>query len=223
MIRLDPALSNRLRLGGLHQADIRVSRNRSGELDAAITEAEEEVRRLYGGFKPSEIPGLHPARMLFRSIGVDPTRMRPASEALVRRALKGLGLPEINSAVDAANLVSLRFMAPIGLYDLDQVKGRVLIRLGGDGESFQRIGSGVLNLKGRLGLFDEEGGFGNPTGDSRRTSITADTVHMLFVAFLPFDYNPDDISGMIERAGAILTRFTGGTCRPRGDQGLIGG
>ena len=128
-ISVNPELTGLLRLGGLVQEGIFVTTGRGEGLDAAVRAAEEEVRELYAGRNPSEIPGLAPARRLFRSIGVDPTRMRPASEALVRRTLRGAGLPEINSAVDAANLVSLRFMVPIGLYDRDRVRGAVRVRL----------------------------------------------------------------------------------------------
>ncbi|MBU0753992.1 MAG: hypothetical protein KJ645_02560 [Planctomycetes bacterium] len=180
------------------------------------------MRYLYGGLQPSEIPGLKAARTLYRSIGVDPTRMRPASEALMRRVLKGDSLPKINSAVDAMNLVSLRHMIPVGLYDFAKIHGGIELRLGKEGEQYGRIGSGEIHLEGRLGLFDESGGFGNPTGDSRRTCVGEGTTALLFVAFYPADFDPDQARRMILDAAEVLTRHTGGTTRMLGEAGLVG-
>jgi DNA/RNA-binding domain of Phe-tRNA-synthetase-like protein len=222
-LSVDANLTERLRLGGLVQAGIRVMEERSEALKKALAEAETEMSRLYAGVQPSEIPGLRPARLLFRSIGVDPTRMRPASEALLRRTLNRRGIPRINSAVDAANLISLRYLIPVGLYDRDKIEGDVLLRLGRDGENFQRIGSGSLNLEGRIGLFDRKGGFGNPTGDSRRTSVTEETTSLLFVGFFPVGVDSEDIREMIGTAGRELTRHTGGRSHPLGEDGLISG
>jgi DNA/RNA-binding domain of Phe-tRNA-synthetase-like protein len=147
--------------------------------------------------------------------------MRPASEALLRRTLNRQGIPRINSAVDAANLISLRYLIPVGLYDRDKIEGDVLLRLGRAGESYQRIGSGRLNLEGRIGLFDRKGGFGNPTGDSRRTSVSALTTSLLFVGFFPVGVDSEDIREMIETAGRELTRYTGGWSHPLGEGGFI--
>jgi DNA/RNA-binding domain of Phe-tRNA-synthetase-like protein len=65
------------------------------------------LRRVHGTRKPSEIPGLDPARRLYRSFGVDPTKTRPSSEALLRRVLQGKELYRINRLVDAINWASL--------------------------------------------------------------------------------------------------------------------
>jgi DNA/RNA-binding domain of Phe-tRNA-synthetase-like protein len=147
--------------------------------------------------------------------------MRPASEALLRRVLKRRGLPRINSAVDAANLVSLRYLIPIGLYDWDKIQGPVLLRLGDEGEGYSRIGKGTLNLNGRIGLFDDRGGFGNPTGDSRRTCVGTETRNLLFVAFFPAQHEPEEIRDLIREAGVILTLYCGGQSRALGEDGVV--
>lgn len=218
---MDPVLETKLRMGALVQQDILFSEARGEALTKAIAETEHEMRSSYGGLTPSQIPGLKPARKLYRSIGVDPTRTRPASEALVRRVIKGGSIPKISQPVDAANLVSLRSMTPIGLYDLDLIRNRPEVRLGRPGESFQRIGKGTLNLEGRIGLFDSEGGFGNPTGDSRRTCVNGNTKNILFTAFFPADTFPADIMDMMCGAKEILTRYVGGQSILLGDKGFV--
>ena len=128
-----------------------------------------DLAQVFQGLQPSEIPGLTEARNLYKSFGMDPSRHRPSSEALLRRVLKGKDLYRISNVVDTCNLASLSFLLPVGMYDLARVRGDVVLRTGRPGESYQGIRKGEVNLAGRLGLFDDEGPFGSPTSDSART------------------------------------------------------
>jgi len=146
------------------------------------------LRARYAGKAPAEIPELQPARELYRRTGVDPTKLRPSSEALLRRILRGEALYCINSLVDTCNLCSLEFLLPIGLYDADRLTAPVLARLGVEGEGYDSLGKGFYAVAGRLALFDTRGPFGSPTNDSRRTAITEDTRRCLMVIFGPGTY-----------------------------------
>ena len=139
----------------------------------------------HAGAAPAEIPGLRPARELYRAFGVDPTRVRPSSEALLRRVLQGKPLPRISNAVDVCNLCSLTFLLPIGLYDADRVRGEVRLRRGRPAESYPGIRKEDLHLEGRLVLADEEGAFGNPSSDSARTAVGEATERLWMVVFAP--------------------------------------
>jgi DNA/RNA-binding domain of Phe-tRNA-synthetase-like protein len=134
---------------------------------------------------------LQPARKLYRSIGIEPTRIRPSSEALLRRAIKGKALYQVNSIVDVCNLCSLFFLLPIGLYDLAKINGNIAIRFGYSNESYSGIGKGEINVQNRLCLADNVGPFGNPSSDSLRTSITLNTNRVLLVIFAPKNYPTD--------------------------------
>ena len=145
----------------------------------AVTEATVELGTKlvarYTGLLPSEMPGLQEARNLYKSFGMDPSRHRPSSEALLRRVLKGKDLYRISNVVDSCNLASLDFLLPVGMYDLAKVTGDVVLRTGRDGEQYPGIRKGDVHLAGRLGLFDETGPFGSPTSDSARTCTSSDT------------------------------------------------
>ena len=80
-----------------------------------------------GGARPATVGDVGRARELYRRFGVDPTRVRPSSEALLRRLKKGEPLPRVNSLVDVANAMSVQLQVPVGLYDLDKVKGDELV------------------------------------------------------------------------------------------------
>ncbi|MDA1185968.1 MAG: hypothetical protein O2930_15165 [Acidobacteria bacterium] len=73
---------------------------RDPRLDDPLARAEAAVR--------ASPPGaLAAVRTMYRRVGLDPTKRRPSSEALLRRVSKGDALPRINSMVDVCNWCSL--------------------------------------------------------------------------------------------------------------------
>jgi DNA/RNA-binding domain of Phe-tRNA-synthetase-like protein len=124
-------------------------------------------------------------RTMYKRVGLDPTKTRPSSEALLRRVRRGDELPRINSLVDIVNWCSLESQLPFGLYDLDRVHGNITLRLGQPGEAYAGIRKDTVHVAGRLTLADETGPFGNPTSDSARTMVTPATHRALVVIFSP--------------------------------------
>lgn len=84
--------------------------------------------------------GFRAYRDFFWSVGIDPTKTRPASEALVRRLLAGGKLPKINTAVDAYNLASALSGVPIAAFDADRLAGGLTMGFARHGEMFLGIG-----------------------------------------------------------------------------------
>lgn len=149
-------------------------------LDAPLAEA---AARMRTAVESAEITAA--VRTMYKRIGVDPTKTRPSSEALLRRVRKGDALPRINSLVDVINWCSLETQLPFGLYDVDRIVGAVTMRRGTAGESYPGIRKDVVHVADRLVLADELGAFGNPTSDSARTAVTEATTSALVVIFVP--------------------------------------
>ncbi len=86
----------------------------------------------------------HPTAAAFRKlswrVGIDPTKNRPAGEALARRIMQGKPLPVIHPLVDAYNLASARTLFPLGAYDVDRIEPPITVRLAGGDETFHGIG-----------------------------------------------------------------------------------
>jgi DNA/RNA-binding domain of Phe-tRNA-synthetase-like protein len=183
---LEEDLPAKIRLGLVRAEPVEVG-PAGAALEREIEEACRTLAARFSGRQPSEIPGLGPARALYRLFGVDPTRTRPSSEALLRRLLQGKPLPRILNAVDLCNLCAVRFLLPIGLYDVAMIRGAVTLRRGRPGESYPGIRKEAVHLAGRPVLTDEEGPFGNPTSDSLRTSVTEATRSLWMVIFAPAD------------------------------------
>ena len=176
-IRVAPELSTVLTLGVLVIEDLAVV-EREPRLDAPLAAAEQQGRSAPAG-DPSAV------RAMYRRVGLDPTKTRPSSEALLRRVTRGEPLPRINSLVDICNWCSLAFQLPYGLYDVDRISGDVELRLGRAGEEYAGIRKDVVHLAGRLTLADAAGPFGNPTSDSARTMVTIQTRRAIFAVFTP--------------------------------------
>lgn len=121
-------------------------------------------------------------RTAYRRCGKDPSRYRPSAEALRRRLLRGLDLYQIDTLVDIINLVSLRSGFSIGGFDADKIEGeRLVLGIGQEGEPYEGIGRGVLNIDGLPVYRDAVGGIGTPTSDHERTKMDIHTVHLLTI------------------------------------------
>jgi len=128
-------------------------------------------------------------RKLWWAHDMDPTKLRPSAEALIRRLLLGKDLYLINNVVDSMNLVSIDSALSIGLHDLDKLKFPLEVRLAKDGEEFTSIGSkGSTTLSGHeLLVSDQEKGIdlAYSTSSSELSKITDETRNALFVVYAP--------------------------------------
>lgn len=191
-------------LEGLHVVE------RLPELDIALAELGVELREKWKGVELNRITGIQPVREIYRAIGLDPTRHRPSSEALLRRVLKGELLYRVNTLVDALNYCSLKYLVPYGLYDLEKVQPPVALRRGREGEGYPGIRKEFINVADRLCVADTVGPFGNPSSDSDRTKITLQTTRALVVPFLPPAMSDEAVKGLVQDSAKILRAYSGG-------------
>jgi len=208
-ISVAPDLAGRVRLGVVMLEGLTV-RDADPGLAAEIAAYGEDLRRRYPDVKSADVPGAAEARGLYKDLGLDPTKVRPSNEALLRRVLKGETLYTVNTLVDALNLCSLRAQLPFGLYDLDRVQPPIVLRRGTTGESYEGIRKGAVNVEGRPVLVDAQGPFGNPTSDSARTMITTACRRALVIVYAPGRFPPARIQSVLDETTATLTRWSGG-------------
>ncbi len=160
-----------------------------GPAGEPITRALDEVARrhrdTHGDASFADIPEVAAVRRLFSALGIDPTRTRPSSEALLRRVLKDKGISTVNNIVDIINLCSLRWLLPMGLYDRAAIQGSIRLEIGGPGAAYPGLGKAWVNLESRPALHDNLGPFGAPTSDSFRTRVREGTSSVLLAVFAP--------------------------------------
>lgn len=127
-----------------------------------------------------ELPSIAATRSVYKACGKDPSRYRPASEQLIRRMLQGKELYQIDTLVDLVNLASIAYGYSIGGFDADKFVGDTLtLGIGREGEPYEGIGRGVINIAGLPVYRDAEGGVGTPTSDHERTKMTLATTHLV--------------------------------------------
>jgi len=175
---------------------------REHQMDAPLAAAESAVRT----HPPAETTAV---RTMYKRVGLDPTKTRPSSEALLRRVRKGDPLPRINSMVDVCNWCSLEFQLPYGLYDAARIEGEVELRIGRAGESYPGIRKDDVHVDGRIALADRVGPFGNPTSDSARTMVTTATTRALLVVFAPREIDRRRLDHVLDATSSRMTEFTG--------------
>ena len=169
-----------------------------------------EVNERYTLEQVKDEPLFRAYRDFFWSVGVDPTKTRPASEALIRRILAGKPLPSINTAVDAYNLASIRTGVPIGAFDADLLHGELSMRFAQEGEEFLGIGmEKPINLqKNQVILIDEKEIIAvYPYRDSDETKITPGTKTIHIVSCGVPNIEKETVIRAYDLASAYLKEF----------------
>ncbi len=129
----------------------------SDKLQAFKADVVDEIRRKYDLATVKDAPVFRAYRDFFWRAGIDPTKVRPAAEALIRRVLAGKPLPTINTLVDSYNLASIRTEVALGAFDARKLKGDLTLRAAQPGEKFRGIGmDGPIVLAGNEPVVADE-------------------------------------------------------------------
>ena len=188
----------------------------SAPLWEEIRALQTDYRQKYNTESLKAMPPIQATREVYKRCGKDPSRYRPSGEALVRRMLKGQDLYQIDTAVDLINLASMAFGYSIGGFDADKiVGGRLTLGIGREGEPYEGIGRGTLNIAGLPVYRDAQGGIGTPTSDHERTKLSLSSTHLLALVN-GYDGNRSQVMACAEYMQELLKKYAasdGGTIR----------
>lgn len=159
-------------------------------------------------------PEFRAYRDFFWKLGIDPTKNRPAAEALIRRVLRDRPIPKINTWVDAYNLVSITTAVPIASFDSDLLEGNLLMREAKTGETFLGIamdkpvvlsgGEAVIQDDKRLVAI-------YPYRDADYSKVSQDTKNVLMLMCGAPGITRTTLNASAKEAMTVLPRFCGGT------------
>ncbi len=216
-VRIDPKVKQNfpnLHILAVLIKDLRV-RRWDPQLEVLKAEVIREIRSQYNVKILKDYPSVRTYRDFFWKIGIDPTKNRPAAEALIRRILLGNPLPRINTFVDSLNLASIRSEIAIASFDAEKIIGESLtIRYAVKDEKFYGIGMRrpVLLQGGEVVVSDEEGVIAvYPHRDSERTKITESTKSTLLIFCGVPGISFDKLIRAMNIATDLITRFCGGS------------
>ena len=187
------------------EADVR-NQLTSDALWQVLLDEEAAVKHTYAISDIAHRPGIAATRSAYKALGKEPNRYRPSAEALCRRAVQGKGLYRITTLVDIIYILSMRSGYSIGGFDRDKIIGETLtLGVGMNGEPFQAIGRGQLNIESLPVYRDAAGGIGTPTSDADRTKLTEDTTRLLMtVNVYGEEMSDEDFIGL---ANQLLTDY----------------
>lgn len=170
----------------------------------------EEIRASITLQEVKDDPVFRSYRDLYWSFGMDPTKLRVSSEALLRRVLKGLNLWRVSDLVDVANLASAYHKIPIGLIDNSKRVGELSVRTAQKGELFTRIGGKTVECRGReIVLSDEEKiiCFGYATHDSDVTKVTSNCSSVLLLLYGAPGVSVDIMRGACRKTSFMIDSY----------------
>ncbi len=107
--------------------------------EAYLAEQADTIKRI-GNTPLSELETLAAWRGAFRAFGVNPTKYRSATEALLRRLTKKGDIPCINSLVDLCNMISIRYAIPIAALETRDVQKPITVHFADGSERFKPLG-----------------------------------------------------------------------------------
>jgi DNA/RNA-binding domain of Phe-tRNA-synthetase-like protein len=192
--------------------DVQIQK-RSAELEKFKVEVTNQVREHYNLDSVKDHPTFRAYRDFFWSIKIDPTKIRPSAEALIRRILAGKPLPCINTLVDAYNLASIKTRIALATFDADMLKGDLLMRFTEEGEQFIGIGmKKPLILKGgEIVVSDETKLIAvYPYRDADNTKVTEKTENVTMVVCGVPGIPKQDLENASHVAREYVTRFCDG-------------
>lgn len=166
-------------IGALVEARVTNSQQNE-ELWAEMVRTGTEMRLRHTTETIKHISSIEATRRVYKACGKDPSRYRPAAEALLRRVLQGKTLYHIDTLVDLINLASMVTGYSIGGFDAEKIAGdRLTLSIGRHCEPYEGIGRGMINIEGLPVYRDAAGGVGTPTSDNERTKIELSTTRLL--------------------------------------------
>lgn len=187
----------------------------NAELQKFGEEIAQRVKEKYDLESLKNLPSFRAYRDFFWRVGIDPTKNRPAAEALIRRILASKPIPSINSLVDAYNLASIETGVALAAFDADKLRGDLEMRFARRGEEFLGIGmKKPMELGGHeVVISDAEKLIAiYPYRDSDRTKVTDDTKDVLLLVCGVPGIDEGILSNVRQVAIEYITKFCGGGC-----------
>ncbi|MBP2026783.1 DNA/RNA-binding domain of Phe-tRNA-synthetase-like protein [Acetoanaerobium pronyense] len=172
---------------------------------------EKEIISIENNYDLSEVLEIHEikkSREAYKKLGKDPSRYRLSSESLFRRITKGNGLYKVNNIVEINNLISLSSRLPVGTFDIENIDNEIYFTKGKEGEYYDGIGRGPVNLFNLPVFEDSQGKFGSTTSDSTRAMIK-ETTSEIFMVIISFE-GENNMDGHLEHAKNLLREFADG-------------
>jgi DNA/RNA-binding domain of Phe-tRNA-synthetase-like protein len=191
---------------------VRQKEQTSGAISDEVTKVEAELKSHYSIDEVKDVRTIRMQRDFFWRMGVDPTKVRPASEALLRRILLNKGLPRVSPIVDAYNLASVKTLLTFSAFDRAKINPSLSVRFSREREEIVLIGNRKKKLTGKeLVLTDSAKVLCVYVhGDVDEAKVTDATTDVLLVAYGIPGLSHDELKEGVAVAANYIQQFAGG-------------
>lgn len=193
---------------------------RGVNIEKTNSDLENEKKDLLSSFEnlTTEQLGQYPEivsyRKLYKEMGVDWHSKRPSPEALLRRVALKKGLYNVNTCVDAYNLVVMKHRVSIGAFDEDTIKYPTVLRLAKESEDILLLGDSepTKYTEKEIAYFDKEGGINMDFNyrDAQRTAVQLTTKNLYINVDGVYDITPQEVEHSLKETCNIIIKYCGG-------------
>jgi DNA/RNA-binding domain of Phe-tRNA-synthetase-like protein len=187
------------------------NKNDNLQIQKLLREAEVNLRKDLNGVEISGHSHIAPWREIYKKFGSKPRDFRCSAEALTRIILRGSEIKKISPLVDLYNLISIKYILPVGAEDLDKMEGDLELTFADGTEDYTPLGEeeydppkmGEVIYRDDFGVICRRWNWRE--GD--RTKITKSTKNAVVViesiASIP-------IKDAVEELGDLIKQYCGG-------------
>jgi len=183
-------------------------------------ELEKEKESLINNVKdltPKEVQDnkeINSYRKMYEEMGIDWNKRKSSPAALLIRASQGKGIANINTCVDAYNLVVMKNRISAGAFDFDQFEFPTILKEAKGGENIKVIGENdpIELKKGEVCYFDQNGPYNMDYNfrDAKRTSVTKDTKKLLINVEGINSISREQVEKSLKEVIDIIQKYCGG-------------
>lgn len=177
------------------------------EIQNLLRKAEVNLREKLSGVEIPIYPHIAPWRETYRKFGSKPQDFRCSAEALARIVFRGSEIKKISPLVDLYNLISIKYIVPVGAEDLDKMKGDLELTFADGAERYTPLGGEENDppQKGEVIYRDNAGVICRRWNwrEGDRTKITPNTKNAIVViesiASIPIKEAVEELTGLIKK------------------------
>lgn len=159
-------------------------------------------------------PAVLSYRRIYKETGIDWHSRRPSPEALLRRVATGKSLYNVNTCVDAYNLIVMKHSVSCGAFDYDKFKFPTVLRFAKKGEKILLLGDSEPTeyKEGEVAYFDKVGGYNIDFNyrDAQRTKVTEQTKNILLNVDGVYDVTREKVERTLKESIDIILKYCGG-------------
>lgn len=218
---IDPAVASRY-----PSISIGIAVIKNVKIQKTFQTLQKEIDEFISGMKNmtnesiSALPEVLSYRKLYKEMGIDWHSRRPSPEALLRRISKGKGLYNVNTCVDAYNLVVMKNRVSVGAFDYDKINFPTVLRFPRKGEKILLLGDTEPTEydEKELAYFDKTGGYNIDFNyrDAQRTAVSESTTNLYLNVDGIYDVTPQKVYQSLKESIEIIQKYCGGIVEKMG-------